>query len=118
MPLQVAEYGLAGVEDSKVEGPAGTTLLATDGLAPIPPVQDTAVTEAEVFHCKLAQIIVFNVIISFISGSMGISGSCRPYRRRQTRLQWPRGRRVPRRVEQQPSGKFAIAARFCRGSLD
>ena len=56
VPLQAAEDGLAGAEDSKVEGPAGTTLLATDGPAPIPPVQDTAVTKAEVFHCKLAQM--------------------------------------------------------------
>ncbi|KAJ2916623.1 hypothetical protein MD484_g3782, partial [Candolleomyces efflorescens] len=47
VPLQVAEDGLAGVEDSKVEGPTGTTLLATDGPAPIPPVQDAAVTTAE-----------------------------------------------------------------------
>ncbi|RXW24303.1 hypothetical protein EST38_g1568 [Candolleomyces aberdarensis] len=49
VPLQVAEDALAGILDSKVEEPTGSTLLATDAPAPIPPVEeDTAVTETEV----------------------------------------------------------------------
>ncbi|KAJ2936668.1 hypothetical protein H1R20_g429, partial [Candolleomyces eurysporus] len=48
VPLQVAEDALAGTQDSEVEEPTGSTLLATDAPAPIPPVEDTTVTETEV----------------------------------------------------------------------